>query len=43
MLVTVDGHETTLVNLKLSGILDKRGKLPLNGSDLEFAPSSKNK
>jgi predicted phosphodiesterase len=36
MLVTVDENEATLVNLKLSGILDKTGKLPLNGEELEF-------
>jgi predicted phosphodiesterase len=41
MLVTIDGEEATLVNLKLSGILDKTGKLPLNGAELEFAPSPK--
>ena len=42
MLVTVDDQEATLVNLKLSGILDKTGKIPLNGEDLEFDKESEN-
>ncbi len=33
LLVTVD-DEVTIANLKLSGILDKTGRLPLNGADL---------
>lgn len=36
MLVTVDDNGAVLVNLKLSGILDKTGKIPLNGEELEF-------
>lgn len=36
MLVTVDDDGATLVNLKLSGILDKTGKIPLNGEELKF-------
>ncbi len=33
LLVTVD-DEVTIANLKLSGILDRTGRLPLNGADL---------
>lgn len=38
MLVTVDHDSATLVNLRLSGILDKTGKIPLNGEQLQFQP-----
>ncbi len=38
MLVTIDGEGATLVNLKLDGILDKTGRIPLNGDELEFEP-----
>ena len=33
LMVTVD-EDVTIANLKLSGILDKTGRLPLNGADL---------
>ncbi|MEE4175746.1 MAG: metallophosphoesterase [Xanthomonadales bacterium] len=37
LLVTVDGAEVTLANLRLSGILDKTGSLPGPGSELCLA------
>lgn len=36
MLVTVDEGEVKIANLKLSGILDKYGKIPLGGDSLCF-------
>ncbi|NIP19041.1 MAG: serine/threonine protein phosphatase [Xanthomonadales bacterium] len=35
-LVTVDGRGVDIANLRLSGILDKTGELPLNGKELCF-------
>ena len=42
MLVTVDKEGANIVNLKMSGILDKTGYIPLGGDDvcLEFADCS---
>jgi hypothetical protein len=37
MLVTVDDEGVDIANLKLSGILDKTGHVPLNGDDVCFA------
>jgi hypothetical protein len=36
MLVTVDDAEVSIAVLLMEGILDKTGRIPLNGEDLEF-------
>jgi hypothetical protein len=36
MLVTVDDEGVDIANLKLSGILDKTGHIPLHGDDVCF-------
>lgn len=38
-LVTVDDHEPSIANLRLDGILDKTGKVPLHGDTLCFQAS----
>ena len=35
-LVTVSGGEVDIANLRLSGIFDKQGRIPLNGEELCF-------
>ena len=39
-LVTMTGDGPSLVNLRLEGILDKTGHVPLNGDDLCFQTSA---
>ena len=36
VLVTVDDDEVSIANLLMEGILDKTGKIPLNGEELDF-------
>lgn len=38
-LVTMDDHEPSIANLRLDGILDKTGKVPLHGDTLNFQAS----
>ena len=38
-LVTMDDNEPSIANLRLDGILDKTGKVPLNGDTLCFQAS----
>ena len=35
-LVTVDGSEVSIANILMEGILDKTGRIPLNGEELQF-------
>lgn len=39
VLVTVDDADVTIANLRMDGILDKTGHIPLKGDDLQFEPS----
>jgi hypothetical protein len=36
MLVTVDSEGVSIANLRMAGILDKTGNIPLEGNELEF-------
>jgi len=36
MLVTVDSEGASIANLRMDGVLDKKGHIPLDGDDLEF-------
>ena len=38
-LVTVDGHGVDVANLKMDGILDKTGRVPLGGDNVCFDPA----
>lgn len=38
VLVTVDDADVTIANLRMDGILDKTGHIPLKGDDLQFEP-----
>ncbi len=38
-LVTMNEREPDIVNIKLAGMLDKTGKIPLNGDKLKFEPA----
>ena len=40
--VTVDASGVTIANLRMDGIFDKTGHLPLNGDDLEFERKMEN-
>ena len=39
-LVIVDDQGVDIVNLRMDGILDKTGHIPLNGDELTYEPAS---
>ena len=38
VLVTVDDAGVTIANLRMDGILDKTGHIPIEGDELQFSP-----